>query len=256
MSEAASSWNADLYQSHHAWVWNYGKGVLELLAPKAGERILDVGCGTGQLAAEIEQSGAEVVGVDRSPEMIAAARTNFPGVVFEVADAAALSFEAEFDAVFSNAAMHWVHDQAAAIAGIARALKPGGRLVFEMGGHGNVQTVTTAVMQALSDINVPQPERLFPWYFPSIGEYAGLLESSGLAVTFAVLFDRPTPLDGGEQGLAKWIEMFGGYATGNLTANQKAEFVRRVEELARPALFREGTWVADYKRLRMVAVKS
>lgn len=255
MPEAATTWNAELYQSSHAWVWNYGKGVLELLAPKAGERILDVGCGTGQLAAEIGQAGAEVVGVDRSPEMIAAAGSNFPGIAFLVADATKLPFEAEFDAVFSNAAMHWVRDQRAAIAGIARALKSGGRFVFEMGGRGNVQTVTAAIMQSLSAMHVSQPEQLFPWYFPSIGEYAGLLESSGLAVTFAALFDRPTPLEGGEQGLAKWIEMFGGYATGSLP-NQRAEFVRRVEELARAALFRDGVWVADYKRLRMVAVKA
>lgn len=255
MPETASAWNAELYQASHAWVWNFGRGVLELLAPEPGERILDLGCGTGQLTSEMAQAGAEVVGVDCSPSMIDAARRNFPGIRFEVQDAAALPFHAEFDAVFSNAALHWVRDQPAAVAGIARALKPGGRLVFEMGGRGNVQTIVMAAMQALAAVGVAEPTRLLPWHFPSIGEYATLLESNGLQVSFAALFDRPTPLDGGEQGVAKWIEMFGSFATGALAPGQREEFVHRVEDIARPALFRDGVWTADYRRLRMIAAK-
>ena len=138
MSSKPDTWNSELYQSSHSFVWQYGRDLLVLLNAKPGERILDVGCGTGQLTAEITQFGAEVVGIDYSPDMIATSRKNFPHVRFEVADATALTFDSEFDVVVSNAALHWVRDQPAAIASIARALKPGGRLVLEMGGRGNL----------------------------------------------------------------------------------------------------------------------
>jgi SAM-dependent methyltransferase len=236
-------------------VWQFGRDLLAMLAPKPGERILDVGCGTGQLTSEIAQAGAEVIGIDLSPQMITAARQNFPELQFAVADIASTSYDTEFDAVFSNAALHWVKDQKGAIAAIARALKPGGRLVFEMGGHGNIHHIWTATMQALTHMGVEDPEDLSPWFYPSIGEYAPMLESHGLLVTFAVLFDRPTPLEGGEQGMRNWLNMFGSFANHVLTANQREELIRRVVDLARPALFHDGGWTADYKRLRMIAVK-
>ncbi len=139
MSSQPAKWNSELYQSSHAYVWNYGRDLLGLLEAKTGERILDIGCGTGQLTAEVARGGAQTLGIDSSREMIATARENFPHLHFEVADATALSFENEFDAVMSNAALHWIRDQRSAIASIARALKPGGRFVFEMGGHRNLR---------------------------------------------------------------------------------------------------------------------
>lgn len=256
MSAQPQHWKSDLYQQGYSFVWQYGKDLVRLLAPSKSERILDVGCGTGQLTAEIAKAGAEVVGTDFSADMIAAARRNFPDLCFEVADASHLPFANEFDAVFSNAVLHWVRDQTSALASIAQALKPGGRVVLEMGGRGNIHEIWTAFVGALTSLGVDRPERLSPWFYASVGEYAALLESRGLEVRLATLFDRPTLLEGGEKGLANWIAMFGGFATDTLAPDERDEFVRRVEMLARPALFHEGVWRADYRRLRILAVKS
>jgi len=255
MSARPDTWNSELYQSSHSFVWQYGRDLLVLLNAKPGERILDVGCGTGQLTAEITQFGAEVVGIDSSPDMIATASKNFPRVRFEVADVTALTFENEFDVVVSNAALHWVRDQPSAIASIARALKPRGRLIFEMGGRGNLHHLLSAVYHALRTLGVDDPEQLSPWSFPSIGEYAPLLEAHGLEVDFAVLFDRATILEGGDRGLRLWLEMFGRFAIEAVAPERRKEFIRLTEQFARPALFHNGVWTIDYKRLRLVAVK-
>lgn len=248
-----SSWNAALYQSSHGFVWEYGRDLLQLLAAQRGERILDLGCGTGQLTGEIARMGAEVTGADNSPDMIAQARHNFPEIRFEVADARSLTFHEEFDAVFSNAALHWVPDPNAAAASIARALKPGGRFVAELGGKGNNAAVLEAAFRALTDLGVPEGARQTPWYFPSVGEYTPVLERHGLEVTFAALFDRPTRLEGGAQGLADWITMFGARLTTALDPARLPEFVRLFEQYAEPRLFRDGAWIVDYRRLRIAA---
>ena len=255
MSAKPDVWNSELYQSSHSFVWQYGRDLLVLLNAQPGERILDVGCGTGQLTSEITQFGAEVVGIDSSPDMIATARKNFPQLRFEVADVTALTFANEFDVVVSNAALHWVRDQPSAIASIARALKPRGRLVFEMGGRGNLQHLLDAVYKALRTLGVANPEQLLPWSFPSVGEYAPLLEANGLEVDFAVLFDRSTILEGGDRGLRLWLEMFGRFALEAIAAEQRKEFYRLTEQFAGPALFHNGVWTIDYRRLRLVAVK-
>ena len=240
MTARSTTWNSDLYQSSHAYVWQFGRDLLAMLAPKPNERILDVGCGTGQLTAEIAQAGPEVIGVDQSREMIAAARANYPELHFEVADVATTEYDSEFDAVFSNAALHWVRNQQSAIAAIARALQPGGRFVFEMGGRGNIQQVWNAAVRALTEMGVPSPEKLSPWFYPSIGEYAPMLEERGLTVTFAVLFDRPTPLEGGEHGLRDWLKMFGTFASDVLRPGQRDELMSRIATLAKPVLFHDG----------------
>lgn len=255
MTPESATWNSELYQSNHAYIWKFGRDLLAMLGPKSHERILDVGCGTGQLTAEIAKLGAEVIGVDQSREMIAAAKANYPELHFEVADVTTTQYDSEFDAVFSNAALHWVRNQRGAIIAIAGALKPGGRFVFEMGGRGNIEQIWKAAVQALAEMGVPNPEKLSPWFYPSIGEYAPLLEQGGLTVTFAVLFDRPTPLEGGECGLRDWLEMFGMFASDVLRPGQRDELMSRIETLARPTLYRDGIWTVDYKRLRMIAVK-
>jgi len=246
-------WNPSLYQTKHAFIWQYGRELIEVLGPQPGERILDIGCGTGQLTGEIAQSGAEVTGVDNSAEMIEAARRNYPALRFERADAACLTFQSEFDAVFSNAALHWVLDANAAAAGIARALKPGGRLVAEMGGKGNTQALFDAVARVQARHGGRSEGRSLPWYFPSVGEYATVLEKHGLEVEFATLFDRPTQLEGGEEGLANWLAMFGKMLADGLSPEQWSGFVRLISEYAAPALYREGNWFIDYRRLRVVA---
>ena len=179
----SSDWNAAHYETRHHYVTDYGSSVVKLLDPKPGERVLDLGCGTGRLTREIADSGAEVAGIDSSPDMIARARKNYPELRFELADALTFQPEEPFDAVFSNAVLHWVKPPEGAVKTIARALKPGGRMVVEFGGKGNTQSIVEAIGS-------------HPWYYPSIGEYASLLEANGLQVVSAVLFPRPTRVDG------------------------------------------------------------
>ena len=248
-----ATWNPSLYQTSHSFVWEFGREVIQLLAPQPGERILDVGCGTGQLTRAIADAGATVVGVDHSPEMIADARRNYPGLEFDVADAAALPYTEAFDAVFSNAALHWVRDAEGAIAGVRRALKPGGRFVAEFGGQGNVEGLVRAVYGALRELGFAEPQRLNPWYFPSVGEYATLLERYGLEVGYASLFDRPTPLERGAGGLEKWIEMFCGPFVKAVNASDRERFVELVRRYAGPDLEKDGQWTIDYRRLRIAA---
>lgn len=248
-------WNSALYEGSHAFVWQYGESLLELLVPKAGERILDLGCGTGQLTEKIAQSGAFVHGIDSSLSMISTARSNYPQLDFAVADARNFQVNEPLDAVFSNAVLHWIKEPDAVINCVAKALKPGGRFVAEFGGKGNVGAIVRALLSVLSEIGCEEPQALNPWYFPSIGEYAGLLEKQGFDVGYAVLFDRPTPLEGGSAGMANWIKMFTGGFLSGLSDDVRSHVIRTVEEHLRSVLYRDGNWNADYRRIRIVAVK-
>jgi len=248
-------WNSALYEGSHAFVWQYGESLLELLVPKAGERILDLGCGTGQLTEKIAQSGAFVHGIDSSLSMISTARSNYPQLDFAVADARNFQVNEPLDAVFSNAVLHWIKEPDAVINCVAKALKPGGHFVAEFGGKGNVGAIVRALLSVLSEIGCEEPQALNPWYFPSIGEYAGLLEKQGFDVGYAVLFDRPTPLEGGSAGMANWIKMFAGGFLSGLSDDVRSHVIRTVEEHLRSVLYRDGNWNADYRRIRIVAVK-
>ena len=250
----AEKWDAELYDAKHAFVWEKARGLLELLAAKAGERILDLGCGTGSLTAEIAASGAEVVGVDRSPEMIAEAGKKFPALRFDVSDARALPFSHEFDAVFSNAALHWIPEAERVVAGVARALRAGGRFVAEFGGKGNIGSVVAALETALTRLGI-SPDDANPWFNPSIADYASLLEKHGIEVREAVLFERPTKLEDGERGLATWITMFGASFLDRVPEPKRPQFLQEVELAARPALWKTDHWVLDYRRLRIAAWK-
>jgi trans-aconitate methyltransferase len=243
-------WNPTLYDDKHSFVWKHGAALIELLLPLPGERVLDLGCGTGHLTAEIANRGAEVVGIDSSPPMIDQARQSYPAATFDVMDARDFAFAAPFDAVFSNAVLHWIKQPAQVIDCVRRCLKPGGRFVAEFGGRGNVRQIATAIANVFRTRGYGPFE--LPWYYPTIGEYANLLERGGLELTYAILFERPTPLDG-ECGLRHWIEMFGSEFLNRVPAAERELFFQNVEEQLRPVLYREGVWSADYRRLRVVA---
>jgi trans-aconitate 2-methyltransferase len=246
----ATRWDAGLYDERHAFVWQHGAALLELLGPRPGERVLDLGCGTGHLTAQVAAAGVEVVGIDLAPTMIEQARRTYPQLRFEVADARDFTFAEPFDAVLSNAALHWVRPPERAIACVHRALRPGGRFVAELGGRGNVRAIRAALARAAEAVGVGPWQA--PWYFPSVGEYAALLEAAGLEVTFAALFDRPTPLQG-DEGMRQWVAMFAGGLLEAVPEGRREQFLASVEAELRPTLHRHGTWFADYRRLRVVA---
>ncbi|MCY0865293.1 MAG: methyltransferase domain-containing protein [Sulfobacillus sp.] len=247
-------WAPHHYDEKLGFVSAMARDLIDLLQPQKGERILDVGSGTGDLTHEIAQRGADVVGIDVSPDMVRQARAKYPGLRFLEADAECFRTSEIFDAVFSNAALHWMTHPQRVIASLWAVLRPGGRLVAEFGGRGNVKTLVSALNAALREIgaaNIPQP-----WYFPTLGEYAGLLEAEGFRLTFAVLFDRPTRLPDGEEGLKHWLDGFAGPFLSELSVEERSRVVSRVDELTRPRLFYDGHWVVDYKRLRVMAIKT
>ena len=251
----APAWDAKLYDEKHAFVWEKARGLVELLAPRPSERILDLGCGTGHLTAEIASRGANVQGIDRSAEMIAEARRQHPDLKFEIADATELAFDEEFDAVFSNAVLHWIHEPENVIRGVAKALRPNGRFVAEFGGRGNIARLVAAVTRAWKAFGIEGRPGDYPWYYPGVSEYATLLEKHDLEVREAVLFERPTRLDDGERGLAVWLQMFWQNALGRVPGERQEELLREIERQARGELFREGVWELDYRRLRILARK-
>jgi trans-aconitate methyltransferase len=252
-------WDPSAYRARTGFVAAGGLPVVDLLNPLPGERVLDLGAGTGELTQAIAARGADVLGVDASEAMVKAARAAYPALTFEVADGQALPYEAAFDAVFSNAALHWMPRAEAVARGIHRALRPGGRLMLEMGGHANVKAVCDAVERAARELGVlaiPQP--FAPWYFPKLGEYASLLESAGFAVRSASLFDRPSPMPDrdGERGIGAWLSTFASPWLAPLPEATRARLLERIAAIARPALFRDGAWWIDYVRLRVQAVKA
>jgi trans-aconitate methyltransferase len=253
-SPAEKRWDASRYDEGYSFVWKHGAGVIEALAPEAGERILDLGCGTGHLTAQIAERGAQVIGIDRSAEMIATARRNYPRLRFEVADAESFRFPELFDAVFSNAAIHWMKDQRAVATSIWQALKPGGRFVAEFGGRGNIRSIETALRRALRQAGHGVSDEPY-YYFPSVGEHAQLLEAVGFTVIFATWFERPTPLEGGAAGLRDWLTTFTDHFMSQVPADQRGHIIAAVEDELRPQLFRDGIWYADYRRLRLAAIR-
>jgi trans-aconitate methyltransferase len=249
---ASNAWNPTLYDDRAAFVSDLASDLVAWLRPSEGERILDLGCGTGTLTAEIARRGALVTGVDSSRDMIEAAREKYSELRFEVADGQELAYRAEFDAVFSNAALHWMLRADDVVSGVERALRPGGRFVAEFGGFGCVGTVVNAITRELSEWQI-DPAPYVSWYFPRPGQYGALLEAHGLTVRELRYFERPTPI-AGEMGLATWLSMFQARLLTEL-GERAAQFCAKVAQRCRPALFRDGHWVLDYVRLRVVAAK-
>lgn len=250
-----NQWNAELYDSKHSFISELAADLVELLSPKRGQCILDLGCGTGHLTYKIASKGAAVIGIDSAPTMIEQALQNYPQIDFSVVDGRNLPFTEQFDAVFSNAVLHWIKQAEEVIIGINKALKPDGRFVAEFGGKGNVKAIVTAIYNALQKAGYPADAALNPWYFPSIGEYGSLLEKHGLQLTFATLFERPTPLEDGEQGMQNWLKMFANSFFNGLSVDAQTSILTDIENQLRPTLYKNGTWFADYRRLRVIAIK-
>ena len=250
-----NDWDSAAYDGSHSFVYEYGADVVDLLDPQPDERVLDLGCGTGHLTDRIAESAAEVVGLDRSAEMIETARENHPDLEFRQGDAREFAVAEPFDAVFSNAVLHWIDDQAAVLRSVADALRPGGRFVAELGGTGNVAAIVDAVGAELAHCGCEPPSD--PWYFPTIGDHATALEAAGFEVRYATLFDRPTELDDGEAGMAAWLGMFGDRLLGAIPEDRRSDVIAGVEARLREDLYdpESGTWTADYRRLRFVAVR-
>lgn len=244
----AQTWDPAGYAHHAGFVPALGAPVVELLAPQAGERILDLGCGDGVLTLKLVESGAEVLGLDSSPELLAAAKAK--GIATRQGDGEKLAFQAEFDAVFTNAAMHWMKNHRAVIAGVAMALRPGGRFVGECGGFGNVAAIVTALHAAAEEFGV-DPGPLNPWFFASAEGHRSRLKAAGFEVLYCELIPRPTPLPTGIEG---WLGTFAKPFLMGMEREYRLEYLERVEALLRPALCDEsGAWSADYVRLRFAA---
>ena len=253
--DAARVWDAQAYDRSFGFVSRLGRGLVDLLDPQPGERVVDLGCGTGELAGELADLGAQVRGIDADAAMIAEARRRHPGVAFEQADGHAFEVDGQVDAVLSNAALHWMRRPHEVVARVRVALRPGGRFVGELGGRGNVATIVDAVTAAAVAVGVDPARIVSPWYFPSAAQYATVLEDGGLRVRLVEHVDRPTPLEGGADGIVDWLRMFGGQLLDGVPADLREQVSRDAAERCRPTLYRDGRWVADYVRLRFVAIR-
>jgi len=249
-TEHRQSWNPDRYEQNAGFVADLGEAALDLLDPQKDERILDIGCGHGKLTVRIKGRGCDVVGIDTSAEQVAAARGL--GLDARVMDAARLDFDGQFDAVFSNAALHWVKDADAVIKGVSKALRPGGRFVGEFGGFGNVATVVDGLEQALARRAIAIAD-IWPWYFPAPEDYRSRLEAAGFTVDKIFLFERPTPIPGDIEG---WLDTFCESFLEPVPEAERPAFIDEVRDLLAPALRGpDGQWTVDYVRLRFSAVK-
>jgi trans-aconitate methyltransferase len=248
-TSSTQRWNPEQYAENARFVSDLGMPVVELLSPQPGESILDLGCGDGALTVKLVGFGCRVVGVDSSAEMIAAAK--LLGLNAFVVDGQSLQFTNEFDAVFSNAALHWMKNPESVIDGVWRTLKPNGRFVGEFGGYGNVSAIATAIESALSLRGMAVAS---PWFFPQPEEYKRLLETRGFKVESIALIPRPTPLPGDVGG---WLTTFAQSYTLALPETERKGFISEVVKALRPVLCdTAGNWKADYVRLRFSARKS
>ncbi len=242
------TWNAESYDRNARFVSDLGAEIFAWLDPRPGERILDLGCGDGALTGKLIEAGATVVGVDTSQSLLASAKAR--GLDARFMDGEKLAFDREFDAVFSNAALHWMTGAEDVVRGVARALKPGGRFVAEFGGHGNIAAVVTA-LRAVAKARGLDPTLSGGWFYPTPDEYQGLLERHGFAVERILLAPRPTPLPTGLRG---WLTTFRRPYFDAMPAPEREAVFGEIEALLAPALRdRAGNWTADYVRLRVRA---
>ncbi len=244
-----NNWNADKYNKHADFVSNLATPVVDLLNPIENEKILDLGCGDGTLAVEIKKFNIKVIAVDLSKSMVK--KTKEKNIEAYVMSATELNFNNEFDAVFSNAVLHWVKDSKIAINKINTSLKNNGRFIAEFGGYGNIKFLTDAMQKVF---NNHQEYGVFnnPWYFPSDKDYKKLLEDNGFKVEYIELIPRPTSID----DISNWLDIFANGIVSHLTNEQQLNFKQEVREILKPKIYTEKNgWVADYVRLRFKAIK-
>jgi len=247
---AEQTWDPESYARNARFVSDLGVGVVDLLDPKPGEHVLDLGCGDGALTEMLVERGCNVIGMDSSGAQVTAARAR--GLDARVGDARVLQYEEAFDAVFTNATLHWIDDIDSVLAGVRRALRPGGRFVGEFGGKGNVKHVISALYSALARRGV-DGAALNPWRFLSESEFRHALEDQGFDVDQIVLFPRPTTLPG---SVEDWIELFCKTFLAKLNESDRRSFMREVADALRPEIYTtDSGWVLDYMRLRFVATK-
>lgn len=248
------SWQPTLYRNKHPFVFEKGSSLVELLNPQPFELVLDLGCGTGELTDKVSRYGSFVIGVDASSAMIFAAKQAFPDIDFIVADGTALCFQPLFDSVYSNAVIHWVHQPLQLLQNVYHSLLPGKPFVAELGGEGNVKSITDALSQATKKHTNRQwvPSK---WYFPKLSSFEYLLQKAGFTVSFSTYFDRPTKLQDGFQGLRNWICMFCPELSREYSKEENEKILSAVERELRSKLFDGASWYADYKRIRIVAIR-
>ena len=248
---SSQTWDPKQYRQNAGFVAFYGASVLDLLGDVSGQRILDLGCGDGVLTASLVEKGASVLGVDSSAEMIADAVQR--GLDAQVMDATALLFDSEFDAVFTNAVLHWIRNHDAVLDGVHRALKQGGRFIGEFGGHGNIAAVRTALLAGIAAQGIEIKDRYYH-NFPTDSSFRSRLQAHGFEVESCEIIHRQTPLPEGVRG---WYITFAKAPLAGLTSEQVEAAISHAEELLRPSLCDEhGVWSADYVRLRFVAHRS
>lgn len=247
-------WDANLYDGNYSFVFEYGEDLINLLSPKKGERILDLGCGTGHLTNLIAEKGAETTGIDQSPEMIYEARNHYPHIKFGIEDACDFNFADQFDAVFSNAVLHWIKNPEKALICVNDSLKKGGRFVGEFGGKNNIKRVETALRKELFNSGYKTNSELDIWYYPSAAEFASLLEDIGFTVNFMVYFKRDTYLKENDD-ISGWIEMFGKSFFHGVNREQRRQIIDRTQNSLKDTNYSDGKWFIDYIRLRFIALK-
>lgn len=246
-------WNSDLYDNAQAFVSEYGKGLITFIPQVADQKVLDLGCGTGDLTNEISRMlGCSIIGSDYSPEMIVRAKTKYPHLSFSVCDACEIPYTDEFDVIFSNAVFHWIPNQTALHQSVYNALKVGGMLICEFGGHQNIAKISHAFGLAIAQYGDTYES---PFYFPQTEHHVAVLENAGFIIDKIYDYDRPTILPNGALGLRQWVCQFFSADLNKYDATKQETILAYVENNLRSSMFDGEKWTADYRRLRVIAHK-
>lgn len=245
-------WNPNLYDNKHNFVAEYGKELLEYIPNKKNQKILDLGCGTGSLTNELFNKSSNVIGIDGSLNMIEEAKSTYPNIEFYVMDACNIEWKNYFDVVFSNAVFHWIKDQRLLLSSIYNSLKSSGVLICEFGSYGNIYKIQSTFRNILKKFDYNYVD---PFFFPKKDDYICILENQGFRIEFIESYDRPTVLNDGKYGLRNWVKQFFADVLESFSDSDQMSIFEEMEEKLKPELWNGKNWIADYKRLRIVAYK-